>query len=137
MKALLTNYTELGEHTTKPTGTVDIANILVTTGGKYGEEGQKESWEDNDEETGLCDSCIKTKIQRNIIRTPVTRTKPPFELVQLDLCGPITPPSMGGARYFILYIDDFSPITHVYCLRNKSAEEVVSIFKEFTNHIKT
>ena len=94
-------------------------------------EEQSESIANEKEETGPCASCIKTKIRRRIVRMPVERTKQPFELVHSDLCGPITPPSIGGACYFILYIDDLSRVSHVYFLRSKAAEEVVSVFKEF------
>jgi len=138
-KSILKNYSELEEPNTERTQTVDISHILPSTDRGLGQTlaGQNESAGDEDEETGQCSSCVKTKIQRRIVRAPVERTQQPFELVHSDLCGPITPPSMGGARYFILYIDDFSRTSHVYFLRSKAAEEVVSVFKEFAKHIET
>ena len=137
LKALLKDHAELEDPNAKHSQTEDIRSILATGSGDLRYEGQSESIVDEDEETGQCAPCIKTKIRRRIVRTPVERTKQPFKLVHSDLCGPITPPSMGGARYFILYIDDFSRVSHVYFLQSKAAEEVVSVFKKFAKHIET
>jgi len=137
VKALLKKHSQPEEPNTERTQTVDITHILPSTDRGLGKTGQHESPEDEDEETGQCSSCVKTKIRRRIVRAPVLRTKQPFELVHSDLCGPITPLSMGGARYFILYIDDFSRTSHVYFLRSKAAEQVVSVFKEFAQRIET
>jgi len=45
------------------------------------------------------------------------------------MCGPITPESFSGKRYFISFIDDFSRKAWVYFLKEKS--EVFEIFKKF------
>lgn len=52
-----------------------------------------------------------------------------MELIHSDICGPITPTSNGGKRYFITFIDDFSRKTWVYLLQEKS--EALSVFKQF------
>jgi hypothetical protein len=31
-----------------------------------------------------------------------------LELVHSDVCGPVTPLSLGGNKYFVTFIDDFS-----------------------------
>ncbi len=36
------------------------------------------------------------------------RATKPLEIVLLDVCGPMRTTSLGGARYFVTYIDDFS-----------------------------
>jgi len=80
----------------------------------------------------LCSVCIQGKQQQKFIRTPVSnRTTRPLELIHSDLAGPIAIPSCSGARYFILYIDDFSRHVWVYYLRSKEAVEVTSRFQEF------
>ena len=82
--------------------------------------------------SSLCEVCIQGKQQQKIIRTPVTsRTTRPLELIHSDLAGPISIPSCSGARYFILYIDDFSRHVWVYYLKTKEAVEVTSRFQEF------
>ena len=78
-----------------------------------------------------CEICVKSKDQRKITREAAQRTTEPFQLIQGDLCGPISPESASGLRYFILYIDDFSRTTWVYFLRCKASVEVVSVFQEF------
>src|SRR5207237_7384314 len=83
-----------------------------------------------------CDICIKSKHQRKVERKPAPQATRPFELVHSDLCGPISPESASGLRYFILYIDDFSRSTWVYFLRTKSAIEVVSVFQEFKARVE-
>jgi len=42
-----------------------------------------------------------------------------LELVHIDLCGPITPRTVGGNKYFMLLIDDFSRWSYVYMLKTK------------------
>jgi len=47
----------------------------------------------------------------------------PFELMHLYLCGPMKH-SIGGAHYYILYIDDCTRYTEVYFLITKTVEEI-------------
>lgn len=54
----------------------------------------------------------------------------PFELVHIDLCGPMPIISHSQAKYFILFIDDYARYYLIYFLRRKS-EALVS-FKDFT-----
>jgi hypothetical protein len=72
---------------------------------------------------GQCETCIHTKQQQKVIRTKASRTTIPFELVHSDLCGPIKH-SIGGAQYYIIYIDDCTRYTEVYFLVTKTAEEI-------------
>jgi hypothetical protein len=97
---------------------------------------EKTQEEEEDQNAELCSICVKTKIQRKIIRKPAERSNQTLELIHSDLCGPITPPSKGGRHYFILYIDDFSRTCNEYFLRTKTAEGV-SIFQQFTKYIAT
>jgi len=78
-----------------------------------------------------CAVCIKAKQQRKIIRQPVLRTQKPFELIHSDLCGPILPVSPTGARYFILYIDDFSRTAFLHFLYSKTSSEITAVFQAF------
>ena len=59
----------------------------------------------------------------------------PLALVHSDVCGPMPTLSMGGAAYFVTFIDDFSRKTWVYPLRRK--DEVLSIFKRFVTLVET
>jgi len=46
-----------------------------------------------------------------------------------DFCGPMSVGSLGGARYFVTFTDDYSRFSYVYFLKHKS--EVFKKFKEF------
>jgi hypothetical protein len=49
----------------------------------------------------FCDTCILTKLQRlPFPRQASFRAKEKLELVHGDLCGPVTPATPGGRRYF-------------------------------------
>jgi len=89
-----------------------------------------------DSNSELCKVCVESKQRRRFIRKPVPRTTRPFELIHSDLCGPITPPSHSGKRYFILYIDDYSRTAFAYFLHTKTANEIVSVFQEFLSRIE-
>jgi transposase InsO family protein len=52
-----------------------------------------------------------------------------LELVRTDVCRPMQTPSHSQNMYFILFINDYSRMTWVYFMRQKS--EVFNIFKKF------
>jgi len=78
----------------------------------------------------LCPTCVHTKQQQHVIRTKASRTSTPFELVHSDLCGPMKH-SIGGAQYYIIYIDDCTRYTEVYFLITKTAEEISAKFQHY------
>jgi transposase InsO family protein len=51
-----------------------------------------------------------------------------LQLVHADVCGPMKTTSITGARYFLLFVDDFNRKMWVYFLKLKS-----DVFKEFQN----
>nr|XP_034195290.1 uncharacterized protein LOC117611448 [Osmia lignaria] len=52
-----------------------------------------------------------------------------LELTHSDICGPIQVSSIGGARYFMTLIDDFSRKAEVHFLKNKN--EVPQIIQQY------
>ncbi len=52
--------------------------------------------------------------------TGTSRSTAVLDLVHSDVLGPANVPSLGGSRYFITFIDDYSKWTTVYTMRNKS-----------------
>lgn len=52
-----------------------------------------------------------------------------LEIVHSDLCGPMQTASLGGSRYFLLFIDDYSRMSWIYFLKNKS--ETFEHFRKF------
>ena len=57
------------------------------------------------------------------------RVKQVLDLIHGDLCGPILPSTMGGNKYFLLLVDDFSRMMWIYMLASK--DEALSAFKKF------
>jgi len=57
-------------------------------------------------------------------RLPFTKTawraKTPLQLVHTDIWGPAHNPSLGGKRYFLLFVDDYTRMMWVYFLEQKS-----------------
>lgn len=78
----------------------------------------------------VCEGCALGKHHRQPFPKGVAwRAKQPLELVHTDVCGPMSTISHGNNRYFILFIDDFTRMTWVYFLKQKS--EVFGMFKKF------
>lgn len=68
-----------------------------------------------------CDGCTLGKGHRSPIpKKSKSRSSNILELVHSDVNGPLDTASLGGSRYFITFIDDFSKWTVVYTMRKKS-----------------
>ena len=44
-------------------------------------------------------------------------------------------PTVGGSRYFVIFIDDFSRYIWIYLMKNRS--EVLTIYRDFAKMIQT
>jgi transposase InsO family protein len=87
---------------------------------------------DNEEK---CTDCLLGKQQRsNIPKEANWRSSEKLELVHSDICGPITPHSNGGNRYFVTFTDDYSRKTWSYLLKEKSS--VFDVFKRFKSLVE-
>lgn len=42
-----------------------------------------------------------------------------LQLVHADMCEPMSKDSLGGNKYFLMFIDDFSRMCWVYFIKNK------------------
>mgnify|MGYP002413840545 FL=1 len=68
----------------------------------------------------FCDICVLTKQRRLPFPQQASfRAKEKLELVHGDLCGPVTPATPGGRRYFLLLVDDLSRYMWVMILGSK------------------
>ncbi|GBN13319.1 Retrovirus-related Pol polyprotein from transposon TNT 1-94 [Araneus ventricosus] len=77
-----------------------------------------------------CETCDISKITRKTHpNIDVNQSSEILELIHADLCGPIQPESYGGAKYFMVLVDDFSGMYFTYFLKNKN--EVFDIFSQF------
>lgn len=73
----------------------------------------------NNTEMNTCVSCIKGKQHRQPFPHSKTKSKELLQLVHSDVCGPMENTSIGGSRYILTFIDDFSKKTFVYFLQEK------------------
>uniref|UniRef100_A0A251S6V1 Putative zinc finger, CCHC-type, Ribonuclease H-like domain, GAG-pre-integrase domain protein n=1 Tax=Helianthus annuus TaxID=4232 RepID=A0A251S6V1_HELAN len=83
-----------------------------------------------DKSSHICEGCIFGKHARKpFSKKAVWRASEPLQLIHSDICGPMKTQSIGGCRYFITFIDDFSRKTWVYFLKFKS--QALSYFRNF------
>ncbi|KAK4387769.1 Retrovirus-related Pol polyprotein from transposon TNT 1-94 [Sesamum angolense] len=84
---------------------------------------------------GACEACLQGKQHKKPFPSGTSwRAKAILELIHTDVCGPMRTPSHEQNRYFILFIDDYSTMTWVYFMREKS--EVFKVFKKFKNLVE-
>jgi len=83
----------------------------------------------------LYEGCVFGKQPKNFYPIDsATRATVPLTLIDTDLYGPMSTPSLGGALYFLLFIDDFSGYTSIYFLSKKST--VLSHFQDYNSLVK-
>jgi transposase InsO family protein len=77
----------------------------------------------------FCDGCALGKMHRTPFpRATAYRAERVLDLVHGDLCGPITPTTPGGSKYFLLIVDDFSRYMWLEVLHSK--DEAFRFFKK-------
>ncbi|GKC36157.1 retrotransposon protein, putative, unclassified, partial [Tanacetum coccineum] len=77
-----------------------------------------------------CEGCLVGKQTRHSFPAHTNyRATKRLELIHGDLCGPISPPTPSGNRYFMLLVDDYSRVMWVYLLKSK--DEAFQVFKNF------
>ena len=82
-----------------------------------------------------CDACVEGKQTKNSSTTLPKSSTRILEVVHSDVCGPIKPTSLGGNRYFVSFIDDFSRKSWVFLMKEK--REVFSKFQQFKTMAET
>ena len=79
-----------------------------------------------------CEGCIMGKGHRKPFpksKSSISRTSKLLQLIHSDAIGPLEIRSLGGSRYILTFIDDFSKWTVLYTMQKKS--EVFDYFKKF------
>ncbi|KAJ4716980.1 Retrovirus-related Pol polyprotein from transposon TNT 1-94 [Melia azedarach] len=74
----------------------------------------------------FCEHCIFGKLHRSKFPKAIHRTKGTLDYIHSDCWGPSRVESLGGHRYFVSMIDDFSRMTWVFIMKHKS-----EAFKKF------
>ncbi|CAI5462041.1 unnamed protein product [Closterium sp. Yama58-4] len=81
-----------------------------------------------------CISCYRGKQTRQPFGVSHSRTTAPLQLIHSDIAGPFSyGTTIGGARYLLTFIDDYSRHITVYLLRHRS--EALSCFKAYVTRV--
>ena len=67
-----------------------------------------------------CTYCIEGKMTNKMNSNADPKATSPLQKVHTNLCGPITPASINGSKYAIVFVDDFSGMIVVYFIKQKS-----------------
>jgi len=70
----------------------------------------------------VCDACLAGKQRRAPFpQKALWRSTEPLQLLHGDICGPITPATPSGNKYFLLLVDDYSRFMWISLLPSKDA----------------
>ena len=78
---------------------------------------------------GVCEACQFGKQRRPPFPKERNMSKGILDVVHSDVWGPAQITTLGGCRYYVVFIDDFSRHTWIYPMRQKS--EVFGHFQRF------
>jgi hypothetical protein len=81
----------------------------------------------------VCDSCLRAKIHQLPYNNSAHVTTSLLELVHSDVWGPAVS-FVGGFKYYVSFLDDFSRYTWIYLLKRKS--DVEHAFHLFQKHVE-
>lgn len=84
---------------------------------------------DNGNEIKNCVTCCESKQTRLPFDERKRETTDILQLIHSDVMGPMETQSLGGAKYIVSFVDDYSKKVYVYFIRGK--DEVFGKFKEF------
>lgn len=83
----------------------------------------------------FCEACQYGKAHKLTFNSSTSeRHWTPGELVHTDVCGPFSETSLGGARYYLLFIDEATDYRVVYFIKHKS--DVCEKLKEFDRMVE-
>lgn len=79
--------------------------------------------------TETCVDCLKGKQSRFSFNNIGSRANSMLDVIHSDICGPMETTSIGGAKYYVTFIDDYTRKVFVYFLKAKS--ECCRVFQDF------
>lgn len=82
----------------------------------------------------MCTGCQDKKTHQLPYYEPKFRARQPLEPIHSYVFGPVKQPPVGGARYMVTFIDDYSRYSWVYFMKEKS--ETFGIFKSFKEEVE-
>ncbi|GFR07771.1 retrovirus-related Pol polyprotein from transposon TNT 1-94 [Trichonephila clavata] len=88
----------------------------------------------NAKDSQICDGCCYGKQSRRPFGTRKQRATTSGELKNIDVCGPMQQHSLGGAKYYVCFKDDFTKYRQVFFMQSKY--EVSKCLETFLNEVK-
>jgi len=82
-----------------------------------------------------CQPCQLAKFHVLTFNKSDSISKSPFDLVHSDVWGPSPNATMGGSRYFVIFVDDFSRYTWLYLLKSRS--KLPQVYYNFAAMVRT
>jgi hypothetical protein len=82
-----------------------------------------------------CVSCQLAKQPALSFNNSDSFSRASFDLIHSDIWGPSLTATVGGSKYFIIFVDDFSRYTWIYLMHNRS--ELAQIYRTFAQMIST
>ena len=85
----------------------------------------------SDTSLGVCGACMEGRQERHPSKEAGSIAKEVLGRIFSDLCGPITPTSLGGTNYCVMFHDQKTWYTWIYPLKSKKSKEVLECFQNF------
>ena len=88
----------------------------------------------------LCSACEKDKHHKSSFKSKhFFSISEVFQLLHMDLFGPVSTVSLGGKKYALVIVDEYSRYTWVFFLKAKSdaADEIINFIKKMETLNKT
>ncbi|KAK2426061.1 putative mitochondrial protein [Trifolium repens] len=78
----------------------------------------------------MCRNCLVGKQSRkSFVDHIAMRAKEKLDVVYTDVCGPFDTESLGGNKYFVSFVDEYSRMMWLYLIKTK--DEVLHVFQKF------
>lgn len=78
--------------------------------------------------SSTCEGCMLGKQDRTPLpKESKLRASRPLELIHTDLCGPMAVTSIGGQRYFKVFLDDYTLKTGLSMRKSKKDEPLANL----------
>lgn len=81
-----------------------------------------------------CKVYIESKIHNLSFKNNRTRAREIMEIIHTDVCGIFKTTGLNEEKYFILFIDDYSKIARIYCIKSK--DKVFHSLVQFVNEVE-
>ena len=67
-----------------------------------------------------CELSLMSKMTKTMFSRTMERASDLLEIIQTDVCGPMSFDARGGYRYFLTLTDDLSRYGYIYLMKHKS-----------------